>query len=184
MSDVTTKGPEACKEAQTESSLQLGDKSCGGDLAVSTSMRQGGGPEVLYCGGTSRASKATAPSPLAQHTNTHTRPGTSGRLTTCRSDTCERHQHGQQQRPPLRQQTWGRVSLQCALRGRRVAEVLDDCRGGPQVPRKPDPPPATNNQALMRGPHVQDERAVIVRASHHNQRGGVVTVVEPPFSQT
>ena len=183
MSDATTKGPEACKEAQTESSLQLGDKSCGGDLAVSTSMTQGGGPEVLYCGGTShlRTSKATAPSPPAQHT--HILPGTSGRLTTCRSDTCERHQHGQQQRPPLRQQTWGRVSLKCALRGRTVAEVLADCRGGPQVPKKPDPPPATNNQALMRGSHVQDERAAIVRASHHNQRGGVVTVVER-FSQS
>ena len=73
MSDATTKGSKACKEAQTESSLQLGDKSCGGDLAVSTSMRQGGGPEVLYCGGTSPlcTSKATAPSPPAQH-NTHT----------------------------------------------------------------------------------------------------------------
>ena len=150
---------------------------------MSTSMRQGGGPEVVYCGGTSplRTSKATAPSPPAQHA--HILPGTSGRLTTCRSDKCDRHQHDQQQRPPLRQQTWGRVSLKCALRGRRVAKVLDDCRGGPQAPRKPDPPPATNNQALMRGPHVQDERAVIVRASHHNQRGGVVTVVEP-FSQT
>ena len=122
--------------------------------------------------------------PLHPRPNTtHILPGTSGRLTSCRSDTCERHQHGQQQRPPLRQQTWGRVSLKCALRGRRVVEVLDDCRGGPQVPRKPDPPPATNNQASMRGPHVQDERAAIVRASHHNQRGGVVTVVEP-FSQT